>query len=186
MNDPGDSRPKLPLPVSLPDESAPVLRRASRELLERTDAEQVVPRAGFEAPWSAAARTRAAARDAALAVRLDLFRDDLHAIRLANQVLNRAAAMRAVEAAEAAIFEIHARGEAFRLSLVNRAQLEMTSEFLAQLEALDRFRERCPEPILDALKERALAEFTARLNAASASPPMFPREEILSLRKDKA
>lgn len=167
---------------TLPDRSRPSVERVSRELQHRTDPERVLPADGVELPWSDAARVRRRAREASFEARLEVFQDDLRAIRIANEVLNRAATMRAVEAAEVAIFEIRSLGETTRLAIVNRAQLEMTRHFMSQLESIETFRGRLTEEVLDALKERALTEFTERVNRASKTDLEFAKAEILRLK----
>ena len=166
------------------DDSRDELRRVGQELLLRADPNQVAPPGRFEMPWAPERRARLEARDAALDARLDLFRDDLRSIRIANEVLNRASTMRAVEAAEATIFEVHSRSESFRLHIINSVQFAMTQEFIAHIERLETFRERMPSEILDALKERALNEFTSRMNRASKSDVEFPKQEILKLKPE--
>jgi hypothetical protein len=158
------------------------LQRVGQQLRLRSDPEQVVPGRSFELPWSPEARTRAQARELSLQARLDIFRDDLRAIRIANEVLNRAATMRAVEAAESAIFEIRCLGETARFAILNRTHLEMTWQFLNQLESIEAFRGRVSTEILDALKERALNEFSARMNRASKADIEFSKAEILKLK----
>lgn len=160
----------------------PSLERVSRELRVRADPEQVAPASRLELPWSPAARVRGEARAIAFEARLDIFRDDLRAIRIANEVLNRAATMRAVEAAESAIFEIRTLGELARFAILNRAQLEMTRQFVGQLESIESFRGRVTTEILDALKERALHEFTTRMNRASKADVEFAKADILKLK----
>ncbi|MEZ5352301.1 MAG: hypothetical protein R2762_06655 [Bryobacteraceae bacterium] len=155
------------------------VRTVSRDLLARMDPGAVAAPGALSLPWSAERKAHAAARDASLAARLDIFKDDLRAIRMANEVLTRAATMRAVEAAEAAIFEIRTLGEIIRLSLVNRAHLEMTREFTRQLERLEEFRGQLPVELLDALKERALDEFTNRMARASKADLEFGREQLV-------
>jgi hypothetical protein len=167
------------------DDSQEGLRRVSQELLLRADADQVAPPERFEMPWSPERHARNQARDAALEARLDLFRDDLRSIRIANEVLNRASTMRAVEAAETAIFEVRSRSESFRLHILNSVQLAMTQEFIAHIDRLESFRERMPNEILDALKERALNEFTSRMNRASKSDVEFPKDAILRLKPEE-
>jgi hypothetical protein len=161
---------------------APTVDGVLRELDLRSEPERVAQRRILEAPWSPEARTRRRAHDLALQARLDVFRDDLRAIRIAHEVLSRAATMRAVEAAETAILEIRARGETMRLDILNRAHLEMTRQFLDHLERLDSFAGRVPPEILDALRERALNEFTNRMNRASKADVEFARGEILGIR----
>src|SRR5579884_3086505 len=112
------------------DPLKPSVERVSRELRVRTDPDQVAPSRNFELPWSRAAQARSRARDLSVEARLDIFRDDLRAIRIANEVLNRAATMRAVEAAETAIFEIRTVGETARFAILNRTHLEMTRNFV--------------------------------------------------------
>jgi len=90
--------------------------------------------------------------------------------------------MRAVEAAETAIFEIRALGETTRFVILNRAQLEMTRQFVRQLEMIEGFRGRLTVEILDALKERAFNEFTERMNRVSKADVEFNRVDILNLK----
>lgn len=163
-------------------ETTEKLERLTRELRVRSDPDRVVPGGAPLLPWSRAARARGEARQASLQARLDIFRDDLRAIRIANEVLNRAASMRAVEAAETAIFEIRCAGETARLAILNRAHLEMTRQFLAQLETIEGFRGRVSAEVLDALKERALNEFCTRMNRASKADVEFSKSEILRLK----
>jgi hypothetical protein len=164
------------------DDSACRIEQVSQELQVRSDPNRVVATRPFELPWSPEARVRSQARAAALEARLDIFRDDLRSIRIANEVLNRAATMRAVEAAETAIFEIRCLGETARFAILNRTHLEMTQHFLAQIEAIEGFRGRVSNEIIDALKERALAEFTARMNRASKADIEFAKNDILKLK----
>ena len=158
------------------------LQRVSRDLRVRSDPDQVVSSRSLEVPWSREARARSRARDLSLEARLDIFRDDLRAIRIANEVLNRAATMRAVEAAESAIFEIRSLGETARFAILNRTHLEMTRQFLAHLESIEAFQGRVSVEILDALKERTLNEFIARMNRASKADIEFSKSEILKLK----
>jgi hypothetical protein len=58
----------------------------------------------------------------------------------------------------------------------------MTRQFLDQLESIETFRGRVSTEILDALKERALNEFTARMNRASKADVEFSKSEILKLK----
>ncbi len=158
------------------------LERVSQELQIRSDPNRVAPSGAVTWPWSREARARSQARDLSLQARLDIFKDDLRSIRIANEVLNRAATMRAVEAAETAIFEIRCLGETARFAILNRTHLEMTRQFVAQLEILEGFRGRVTTAILDALKERALNEFTARMNRASKADVEFSKADILKLK----
>jgi hypothetical protein len=159
--------------IRVPASESPVpsLDRMLYELRQRSDPNQVACRRSFDWPWSAEALARARARALALEARVEIFRDNLRAIRTAHEVLNRAATARAVEAAETAVLDIHAQGESARLGIINRVHLEMAREFLFQLDHLDSLRGRLPAEVLDALRERALNEFTARMNRAARPDP---------------
>lgn len=158
------------------------IERLGQELRVRSDPNRVVSGQAAVLPFSREARARSQARDASLQARLDIFRDDLRAIRIANEVLNRAATMRAVEAAETAIFEIRCLGETARFAILNRTHLEMTRQFLEQIDSIETFRGRVSGEVLDALKERSLNEFSARMNRASKADVEFSRSDILRLK----
>jgi hypothetical protein len=172
------------LRCAVPDDAASETRleRVSQELQIRCDPNRVAPKGAVSLPWSRESRSRSQARDLSLQARLDIFKDDLRSIRIANEVINRAATMRAVEAAETAIFEIRCLGETARFAILNRTHLEMTRQFLSQLETLEGFRGRVTTEILDALKERALNEFTARMSRASKADVEFAKADILKLK----
>lgn len=174
--------PRRELPARVAGDPRPTVQEVTRELQVRADPARVVPDARVSLPWSESTRVRARARDAAHEARLDIFRDDLRAIRIANEVLNRAATMRAVEAAETAIFEIRTLGEAVRLAILNRTQMDMTRQFIQQIDKIDGFLGSVSPEIVDALKERALSEFTDRMNRASKADVEFSRAEILRLK----
>ncbi|MBI3490963.1 MAG: hypothetical protein HY047_04110 [Acidobacteria bacterium] len=101
-----------------------------------------------------------------------------------NARLTRSADLPAVSRdAEIAIFEIRSLGETTRFAILNRAQLDMTHQFVEQLESIEAFRGRLTDEILDALKERALTEFTERMNRASKSDLEFAKADILKLKQ---
>lgn len=159
------------LRVPTDDAQVPSLSGMLSELRERSDPNQVASPRQIEWPWSAGARARTQARALALDASVEIFRDNLRAIRTAHEVLNRAATARAIEAAETAVLDIHAQGESARLGIINRVHIEMTREFIAHLDRLDALRGRLPAEVLDALRERALNEFTGRMNRAARRDP---------------
>ena len=148
------------------------VERVIREWKDRSDPGSVVKSGVL--PWSADARTRAAAKKLATEARLDIFQDDLQALRSVKQILNRAATARANEAVQTVVFEIRCAAEAARYALLNRAQLEITRHFVAQLEAYDAYRGRVSPEMLDALKERALVEYSNRMNRTSKCDAGLP------------
>src|SRR6058998_2319779 len=168
--------------VVFEDSAESNLDQVNQELQMRGDPDRVAAKSSRLWPWSGEAKARDAAQELSVQARLDIFKDDLRSIRIAREVLSRAATMRAVQAAETAIFEIQCLGETARFAIINRTQLEMTQQFTAQLEAIEDFRGRVTPEILDALKERALAEFSNRMNRASKSDVEFSKNDILKIQ----
>lgn len=163
--------------------SGEVAGDAADQIRLRSDPSFALPRRPFETPWSPEAKARNHARDLSIQARLDAFRDDLQALRTAHRALTRSAVMRAVEAAEGAIFEIRARGETLRYRLLNRVHIEMTQDFINQLSVVESLRDRLPSPQLaDALKQRALEEFTARINRSSKADLAFDKTGLMDLQ----
>ncbi len=157
-------------------------RAAADEVHLRTDPSFALPRGAFEMPWSPEAKARVRARELSIQARVDAFRDDLKALRIAHRALTRSAILRVIESAEGAIFEIRTRNETVRYRLLNRAHIQMTEDFLGQLAVIESLRGRLPSPQLaDALKQRALEEFTAGINRASKADLVFDKKGLMDL-----
>lgn len=122
-------------------------------------------------PWSRDSSSCAAAEDDVLEARLQVVLD----------VLNRAATLRAIEAAELAVFEARTTGESARMAVMARAQIAMTEQFARHLAAIDDFRGRLTDEIIDALKQRALADFTDRMNRLAGADVTFNKDGLLVL-----
>jgi len=119
-----------------------------------------------EWPWSQAAATRRRVRAATLEASHGIAEDRLAAARRIQATWNELACVRAAEAARTAVLEARADGEAARLSLAFRRLVQMTTTFSTELSALEPFRAALGDEILDAIRERALNEFAARVAAA--------------------
>lgn len=158
-------------------------RDAAGEVRLRTDPSFALPRHPFESPWSPEAKARRQARDLSIQARLDAFRDDLKALRIAHRALTRSAIMRVVEAAEGAIFEIRTEQETRRYRLLNRAHIQMTGEFVDQLARIESITPQLPSPqIAEALRQRALEEFIAGMNRSSKPALAFDKSELMNLK----
>lgn len=130
-------------------------------------------------PWSKAGREAEELRRKA---ELDLFRCTLETVRQARQALDQAIGLRAVEAAEAMVFEIRAQGESRRYQLTSAAHREMTLGFLDHLQWIEQQRAHLSPEMLDALKQRALAELTNSMNRLSKSSIEFDRKPFLGAK----
>ena len=162
--------------------STEIDRAAVGEVRLRSDPSFALPRGAFEMLWSPESGARRKARDLSIQARLDAFADDLKALRTAHRALTRAAILRVVESAEGTIFEIRACGATRRYRLLNREHVKMTEDFIEQLSRIEALRDRLPSPQLaDALKQRALEEFTAGINRASKAELAFDKTGLMDL-----
>jgi len=125
--------------VVFEDSAESNLAQVNQELQMRADPDRVAAKSSRLWPWSREAKARNTAQELSVQARLDIFKDDLRSIRIAREVLSRAATMRAVQAAETAIFEIQCLGETARFSIINRTQLEMTEQFTYSSKRLKDF-----------------------------------------------
>lgn len=168
-----------------PDSPSPEtgLERVTRELEERSDPHWVARARRIRWPWSPESRVVRQANGLSLEARLEIFRDDLRAIQASNRVLNHAATIRAVEAAEAAMFEMRCVSEAARFAIVDRTQLEMSQQFPASLELLESFRGSASPEMLDAIKEQALHTFSAWMNRLAKADRELPLDELLKAKR---
>jgi hypothetical protein len=172
--------------LSAADDPAPgeqALESVRQELGRAADPSARVGSTRFAWPWSQKAGAVRRARAANLEAQLQIYLDDLNAIRTARQALSRVTAFRAIEAAETAIFELRVRGETLRHAILARGHAELTARFAAQLPEIHALHENkniSPE-MLDALRERALSELTESMKAASKARVDFYKQWLLKL-----
>jgi hypothetical protein len=89
------------------------------------------------------------------------------AVRWIAAIRARSVLARAAAAADTALLELEYAAESAKYELLNRTESAMTAGFVAQLERIETLRDKLPPEVLDALRERAFAGFTAAVSRIS-------------------
>jgi hypothetical protein len=165
------------------DERAPSngIERKRREVLERTNADVVAqPTWRF---WSAEARYRKVANNKALEARLGVFQDDVQSVRAANRVMNNAALVGVMTAAERFIVQLRAICEVEKQAVLEGAQIDLLSSLRLHLSELEALREQggIPDAILDQRNEDALEQYAARSIKIAGLDFEFDKTPLLKL-----
>lgn len=179
------------------DERAPsnAIERKRREVLERTNADVVAhPTWKF---WSGEARIRKIATNKALEARLGVFQDELQTVRTANRVMNNAALVGVMTAAERFIVQLRAICEVEKQGVLERAQIELLSSLRSHLSDLQDLRNqagnngsgldhRADEAFNVVLDERiddALVQYASRSIKISGLDFEFDKAPLLKLNE---
>ena len=166
--------------VVFEDSAESNLAQVNQELQMRADPDRVAAKSSRLWPWSREAKARNTAQELSVQARLDIFKDDLRSIRIARPK------PRCDDAGCSSCGDRH-----FRDSMPRRDgaifdhQPNAAGDDRAihvQLEAIEGFRGRVTPEILDALKERALTEFSNRMNRASKADFEFSKNDILRIK----
>lgn len=136
---------KLPVPAGKRGEEPSLLRRLTMT-------------------WTAEGQLRETVRELERQARLEGYRARMKAVLEAERTLLSAGVAKAAQTAETLRQEWHSRQVRLRSSAADREEGLLLAAFLQKLEALDKLAARLPVEIVDALKERALEEFTRAAN----------------------
>lgn len=168
------------------DASEELAQKQREEIESRTNADMVVPQ--HWNPLSREAKIRRQARREALEARLTIFRDNILAVRVSNRVMNNAAIVQVMSAAEDFIIEVRAISENRRRKTLRDAQLHLLATLKGELSELKQLSEAggLPQDVLDARVDNALAEY-ARSSLKIANLDFeFDKTALLKLRDDGA
>jgi hypothetical protein len=156
------------------------------ELDKKADPNFVAPKSWN--PFSQRARMYRSAEKAAYDGRLEMFRDQIQAVRKSNEVLNRASIAQIATAAETFLTGLAA--DAVRLKhKVRQDALEGRTDGLEQaLISLDERRKRgvIPLDMIEALQSNALNAFAADAAKIVAMDVVFKKEKLLSIEFSSA
>lgn len=158
-----------------------VIDEQRRRVQRETNPDFVAPRTGKF--WTVEAKKRREAVRAALDARLAVFRDNIEAIRTANRVMNNAAIIQVMIAAENFITQIRSEAELEKQELLSRAQnqlLELLGDNLADLERI-RANGRVPEELVDIRIDNAINEYADRGMKIAGLDFEFDKSKLLSL-----
>lgn len=115
-------------------------------------------------PLSIESMARREALKASLEARLTIFRDNVDAVRTANRVLNNAAIIQLMTAAEAWIMDIRTMAEVEKQRVVDRAKNQLLETLEGRILDIEVFRQRgiVPEEIMEVMLNNAFNEFAGR------------------------
>jgi hypothetical protein len=116
-------------------------------------------------PWTAEARLRDAAGQMERSTRLDIYRHRLQSMLEAHKALHLAAVDKARLQADTIRHNSSCEQTRLRAEAADREEALLLGAFLKKLEYYETMRDRLPVEILDALRERALEQFTQRANS---------------------
>jgi predicted DNA-binding protein len=168
------------------DASDELAQKQREEIDSRTNPDMVVPQ--HWNPLSREAKTRRQALREAMEARLTIFRDNILAVRVSNRVMNNAAIVQVMSAAEDFIIEVRAISENRRHKTLSDGQLHLLSTLKGELEELKQLSNRggLPQDVLDARIDNALAEYARRSLKIAQLDFEFDKSALLRLRDDGA
>lgn len=159
------------------------IEQQRREVVERTNPDAVAP--STLKFWTPEAHARRVARREALEARLALFRDNVDSIRTANRVMNNAAIIHVMSAAEKFITQIRAISEVEKQAILYSAQTDLLSTLRAALVELETLRAEggLPDQVLDQRTENSINEYAERSVKIAGLDFEFEKTSLLKLRE---
>jgi hypothetical protein len=160
---------------------------AQREDLEKKSDPNFVAAKDWN-PFSQQARMRRSAEKAAYEGKLEIFRDQIQAVRKSNEVLNRGAIAQVAIAAETFLTGLIADAERLKHKVRQSALEGRTDDLEQELISLDERLKRgvVPADMIEALQNNALNVFAADAAKIAAVDVVFKKERLLSIEFSSA
>lgn len=154
-----------------------------KKVLRETNPDFVAPSTRLIDVFSPEARLRRAAVRTALEARLAIFRDNIEAIRTANRVMNNAAIVQVMIAAENFIVQIRSDAEMEKANILDSAQNQLLEQLGDHLDDLERIRQRgtVPEELVDVRFENAMNDYATRCIKIAGLDFEFDKTKLLNL-----
>src|SRR5215469_4847723 len=184
--------------IKIPDEALKLLRsqvgaaKAPREAgmvglqkKELIDQETNVDFVGKKSrnPLSIESQIRREALRTSLEARLTIFRDNVDAVRTANRVLNNAAIIQLMTAAESWIMDIRTLAEVEKQRVIDRARNRLLETLEERILDIEVFRQRgiVPDEIMEAMQNSAFNEFAWRAARIVEFDFEFSKDKLLNI-----
>jgi hypothetical protein len=134
-------------------------------------------------PLSLESQIRREALKASLEARLTIFRDNVDAVRTANRVLNNAAIIQLMTAAESWIIDVRTMAEVEKQRVVDRAKNHLLETLEGRILDIEVFRQRAivPEEILQVMQNNAFNEFAYRAAKIAELDFEFAKDKLLNI-----
>lgn len=161
------------------------VRMVGRQKKELIDQETNVDFVGKKNrnPLSIEAQIRREALRTSLEARLTIFRDNVDAVRTANRVLNNAAIIQLMTAAESWIVDIRTMSEVEKQRVIDRAKNHLLETLEERILDIEIFRQRgiVPEEIMDVMQNNAFNEFAFRASRIVEFDFEFSKDKLLNI-----
>ena len=161
------------------------VRMVGRQKKELIDQETNVDFVGKKNrnPLSIEAQIRREALRTSLEARLTIFRDNVDAVRTANRVLNNAAIIQLMTAAESWIVDIRTMSEVEKQRVIDRAKNHLLETLEERILDIEIFRQRgiVPEEIMDVMQNNAFNEFAWRASRIVEFDFEFSKDKLLNI-----
>lgn len=184
--------------MKVPDEALKVLatqlgvnkspsnaRLVGRQKKELVDQETNVDFVGKKTrnPLSLESQIRREALKASLEARLTIFRDNVDAVRTANRVLNNAAIIQLMTAAESWIIDVRTMAEVEKQRVVDKAKNHLLETLEERILDIEVFRQRAivPEEILQVMHDNAFNDFAWRAAKIADLDFEFAKDKLLNI-----
>ena len=134
-------------------------------------------------PLSIESQIRREAVKTALEARLTIFRDNVDAVRTANRVLNNAAIIQLMTAAESWIMDLRTMAEVEKQRVVDRAKNRLLETLEERILDIEVFRQRriIPEQIMEVMQNNAFNEFAERAARIVEFDFEFSKDKLLNI-----
>jgi hypothetical protein len=164
-------------------------KTVSLQKREIIDAETNIDLVGKKSrnPLSLESQIRREALRSSLEARLTIFRDNVDAVRTANRVLNNAAIIQLMTAAEAWIMDIRGMAEVEKQRVIDRAKNQLLETLEGRILDLEVFRHRgvVPREILEVMQNNAFNDFAWRAAKIAELNFEFSKDQLLNINTNE-
>ena len=170
------------LGAAKPPNDVRMVGRQKKELIDQETNVDFVGRKNRN-PLSIEAQIRREALRTSLEARLTIFRDNVDAVRTANRVLNNAAIIQLMTAAESWIVDIRTMSEVEKQRVIDRAKNHLLETLEERILDIEIFRQRgiVPEEIMDVMQNNAFNEFAWRASRIVEFDFEFSKDKLLNI-----
>lgn len=157
-----------------------IIAAQRRQVEKSTNPDFVTQKKGL---FSIENKMRRKAVKEALEARLSIFRDNIESIRTANRVMNNAAIIQVMTAAENFIIQVRNNAEIEKQDILNQAQEELMRVLSKHLYSLNNMRQNgtLPEELIDARETMAMNEFVDRAIKMAGLDFEFDKSKLLKI-----
>lgn len=168
--------------VPKPSAAVGAVGRQKKELIDQETNVDFVGKKSRN-PLSIESQIRREAIRTSLEARLTIFRDNVDAVRTANRVLNNAAIIQLMTAAESWILDIRTMAEVEKQKVIDRAKNRLLETLEERILDIEVFRQRgiVPEEIMEVLQNNAFNEFAWRAARIVEFDFEFAKDKLLNI-----